>query len=334
MQLDFLDGKNILITGATGFVGQHLLSVLSQGKAQISCLVRASSKRTALPSSVQIYEADLHSGQGLDAALANKDIVIHLASLLFGLGWQDYLQANVLATETLGAALARHENIERVIFVSSLAASGPSHIAPGVTDTDGARPVSAYGWSKYMSEQVLHKYCKDKLVILRPPIIYGSKDKGLLPYFKAAQKGLVITPGFKREFPVSALHATDMANAIIHTLLPPAKGIYHCNDGMEHSMQSIGLSIAKGLGREVKCYGIPLPIMGISAGILSLGAKLLKPLGLRPPSWNWDKYLEARASGWLCSGIRIREELGFVPKISLEQGIQEAIDGYKADGWL
>ncbi len=334
MQLDHLEGKKILITGGTGFVGQHLLQALLASKAELACLVRGSSNRSALPSSVKIYEADLQNGRGLDVALENTDMVIHMASLLFGLDWQDYLQANVLASETLGSSIAKHKNIQRVVFVSSLAASGSCAITPGVLDTDIAKPVSAYGWSKYMSEQTLHKYCNEKLVILRPPIIYGSKDKGLLPYFKAAQKGLVITPGFKRDFPVSAIHAKDMAKVIILAMLEKAHGIYHCNDGAEHSMQGIGLGIAKGLGREAKCFGVPLPIMAVSAWVSSMAAQLMKPLGLRPPSWNMDKYREARENGWLCEGKRICEELGFAPEVSLEQGVQEAIEGYRADGWL
>ncbi len=325
--------KKILITGGTGFVGKHLLHHLNQGDAQLSCLVRKSSNRVGLPSKVQIFEADLQTGQGLDAALAGQDEVIHLASLLFGLGWQDYLQANVGASEVLGQALARHDNIKRVVFVSSLAASGSCAVSPGVTDADLARPVSAYGWSKYMSEQVLSKYCGQRLVILRPPIIYGSYDKGLLPYFKAAQKGIIITPGFRRSFPISIIHAKDMANVIEHALLPEAEGIYHCNDGAEHTMQSLGLAIAKVLGRKARCIGLPLPIMGLSAGLMSLGAVLCKPLNLRPPSWNLDKFREAREPGWLCAGQRITK-LGFKPNVTLEQGLYEAINSYKEQGWL
>ncbi len=334
MNLDYLEGKKILISGATGFVGQHVLSLLTKSNAEISCLVRASSSRTNIPSSVQVYEADLHSGQGLNQALEGKDMFIHMAALLFGLGWQDYLHGNVLASEVLGKALALHNNLERVVFVSSLAASGSCAISPGIADTDTARPVSAYGWSKFMSEQMLEKYCADKLVTLRPPIIYGSKDKGLLPYFKAAKLGLVITPGFRRKFPVSIIHAHDMARVVALALLPQARGIYHCNDGAEHTMQDIGLGIAKALGKQAKCLEVPLSIMGPSASLMSLGAKLLKPLGLRPPNWNRDKFREAREAGWLCAGTRICDELGFVPEINLEAGIAEALQGYKADAWL
>ncbi len=325
--------KKILITGATGFVGQHLLRNINQDQFTISCLVRKSSNTAKLPKQVQIFEADLHSGEGLDQALAEQDIIIHLASLLFGLGWQDYLQANICASEVFGTAIARHKNIQRVVFVSSLAASGPCAKSPGVSDTNLAKPVSAYGWSKYMSEQVLFKHCGQKLVVLRPPIIYGSGDQGLLSYFKAAQKGLIVTPGFRRTFPISIIHAKDMAAVIECALHPAAHGIYHCNDGAEHSMQSLGLGIAKALGRNAKCIGLPLPIMGLSASIMSIGAKLLKPFNVRPPSWNRDKFREARTEGWLCQGTRIAE-LGFKPSMNLEQGLYEAITGYKEQGWL
>ncbi len=314
-------------------MGTHLLQYLASSEAEISCIVRKSSNRLQLAPNVQVFEADFFNGQGLDEALSGQDMVIHLASLLFGLGWQDYLQANITAAEMFGKALKRHENIERVVFVSSLAASGPCAISPGVDDKSLAKPVSAYGWSKYMSEQVLYRYCGEKLVVLRPPIIYGSGDKGLLPYFKAAQKGIIITPGFKRTFPISIIHAHDMACAISSALQSKAHGIYHCNDGAEHNMQSLGLGIAKALGREAKCIGMPLPIMGLSASLMSLGARFLKPFNLRPPSWNRDKFREAREAGWLCQGKRIYE-LGFSPSINLEQGLKEAVDGYKMRGWI
>ncbi len=325
--------KKILITGGTGFVGKHLLHHLIQGGAEVSCLVRKSSNRANLPPQVQVFEADLHSGQGLDAALSGQDIVIHLASLLFGLGWQDYLQANVGASEVFGQAIARHKNIERVVFVSSLAASGPCAISPGIKDIDVARPVSAYGWSKYVSEQILTKYCGSKLVILRPPIIYGSGDKGLLPYFKAAKKGIIITPGFRRKFPISVIHAKDMASVIEHALKPEAQGIYHCNDGAEHCMKSLGLGIASALGCNAKCIGLPLAIMGFSACLMSIGATICKPLNLRPPAWNLDKFREARELGWLCEADGM-SKLGFKPNITLEQGLYEAINGYQELGWL
>ncbi len=333
-----LQGKKLLITGGTGFVGSHLLHALENSGAHITCLIRPSSRRDALPQSVRPLIADLSTGYGLNDALADQDIVIHMAGSLFNLHWQDYFTANIRTAQIFGEAIAKHKNIQRVLYVSSLAATGPCATSPGARHSDIPAPVSAYGWSKYVSEQVLGRTLgtlAEKLVVLRPPIIYGSKDKGLLPYFKSARMGFIITPGMGRVFPVSAIHVHDIVRAILCTLTPEAHGIYHCNDGTEHTMQEIGLLIAKLQERKARILTLPLPLMHITALLSTWGGTLLHTLGCKySPIWNIDKYKEAKEEGWLCAGKRLQEELHFVPQVALQQGLEEAIAGYKKDGWL
>ena len=84
-----LDGKNVLVTGGTGFVGRHLLPRLLAAGAHVTCLTRAASRTGHLPADVAVARADLRTGEGLAEALAGQDVVIHMAALLFGLGWQD-----------------------------------------------------------------------------------------------------------------------------------------------------------------------------------------------------------------------------------------------------
>ncbi len=335
-------GKNILITGATGFVGGHFLHVLCESKAQISCLVRASSNIKALPSNVRVFEADLNTGRGLQEALEGQHMVVHMAAVLFGLGWQEYLWANVRAAECLAKAISQSPSVERTVLVSSLSASGPCALSPGVNSASVGMPISAYGWSKYMAEQVFLRYLAEKLVILRPPLIYGSKDRALVPYFKTAKMGFVVVPGYKRKFPLSIIHAKDMAQVLVCALRPEAHGLYHCNDGQEHTMAQFGQEMASLQGKQARIVGLPLPIMQLSAAVTSMGASALayvwKKLGrekaFRAPSWNMDKFREAKQEGWLCAGERMQKELGYVPRVSMREGLQEALDGYKRDGWL
>lgn len=330
-----LHGLRVLVTGGTGFVGRHLLRALDEAGAQVSCLVRAASNTAGLPTSVRPVLADLTGGQGLDKAVQGQDMVIHMAALLFGLGWQDYLRGNAQAAQRLGAALRRSGgSVRRVVLVSSLAATGPSAVSPGVEDHTPPAPVSAYGWSKFMAEQALGRAAGDSMVTLRPPIIYGSGDRGLLPYFRSARLGLVVTPGLGRPFPVSVIHVRDMVSAILCCLQPQAQGVYHCNDGAEHSMAHMGLRMARLMGRTARHLSLPLPVMGAAAAATGLAGQVMARLGMRTPSWNMDKYREARQPGWLCRGTRIREELGFSPVVGLEEGLREAIEGYKTLGWL
>lgn len=330
-----LTGQRIAVTGGTGFVGQHLVKALINAGARVTCLLRNASRAQFLPAQAKPLVARLDTGEGLDAFVRDQDICIHLAAVLFGLGWQDYIRDNVLAAEHLGAALHTHgQSVRRVVLVSSLAATGPCAQSPGIQDTTLPAPVSAYGWSKLMAEYALARHTGGRMVTVRPPIIYGSGDKGLLPYYKAAHKGFVVTPGLGRRFPVSAIHVHDVVQAIVRCCAPQAHGVYHCNDGAEHTLRDIGLSIAAALGRRARVIAMPLPVMGAAALCCGLVGQILMRMGQRVPSLTLDKYREAQCAGWLCAGERIRSELGFVPQVSLDAGIRESIAGYRAAGWL
>ena len=351
-----LAGKKVLLTGGTGFVGRHLLPQLLAAGAEVTCLTRAVSRTGHLPAGVATVQADLATGAGLEQALEGKDVVIHMAALLFGLGWQDYLRANALAARSMAAAFTRLAAEGRLgadfrfVLVSSLAATGPSGLAPGVDDTTPAAPVSAYGWSKMLTEQVIGRALGPSLVTLRPPIIYGSGDKGLLPVFKGVQKAATaVSPGAGREFFVSAVHASDMGQAVLCACKPEARGVYHLSDGVAYTMsdfcRGMGAAMDNVLGRQprkVRIVRMPLPVMACTAGLSTAFAVAADAVvnrlfghGLRrAPAWNLDKYREARQAGWLCNNSRICNELGFAPHVNLEAGMTEAIEGYRREGWL
>ena len=179
----------ILVTGATGFLGSHLLPKLTELGAEITCLVRESSDTSRLPKDVNIIRADLLTGEKLCDALYDQDILIHMAALLFGIDWQDYLNANVRCAEQIAAAMqacGQHAP-KKVILISSQAATGPAGKEQPVNESTLPHPVSAYGWSKLLVERTLQSQYTRDLAILRPSIIYGSGDLGLLPVFKGIQ---------------------------------------------------------------------------------------------------------------------------------------------------
>ena len=320
--------QRILLTGGTGFVGRHLAWALA-GRTELSCMARATSRTDLLPPATRVFQADIAEGQGIDAAMEGQDCLIHLAATLFSSSWRNYLSDAALLAQRLGSA-AHRAGIQRVIVVSSLAATGPSAQSPGVSDDALPAPVSAYGWSKYMAELAFARELgnPDRLVVLRPPIIYGSGDKGLLPYFKSAKLGLIAVPG--GNFPVSAVHVRDAVQGILCCLKPEARGVYHVNDGAEHTMASLGLAMAAAFGRKALVLRMPRPALAASAALAGFAACL----GMPPGSWNMDKYRESCAEGWLCSAARITAELGYAPSMPLREGIADAVAGYKKLGWL
>lgn len=321
------------MTGAAGFLARHLLPQLLATGARVTGLVRARPER--LPPDVRPAIGDCRDAEAMKCLLKGQDIVIHLAGTLFGANWQDYLAANGEMARNLAAA---SQDASRIIQISSLAAAGPCAVAPGRGESETPAPVSAYGWSKLLAEQILAGSLGDRLVILRPPIIYGSGDRGLLPLFKSAKLGFGVGPA---DFPISIIHASDTARACLLVCDQDASGIYHLSDGKIHQMDDVckAMGIAQGR-RKVRMLRPPRILMRLSANVAPVCAKAMCSLcrfaGRPAPGaaqWNPDKYRESVQKGWLSDNSRI-SEAGFQPAYNLETGMAEAVAGYRAEGWL
>lgn len=332
--LTVLKNKNVFVTGAGGFMGRHLLPALMACGANVTGLVR--SPVSSLPAAVRPAIGDCRDTEAMKRLLKGQDIVIHLAGLLFGTSWQDYLAANSEVARNISAAA---NDAGRVILVSSLAAAGPCGVAPGRNESETPVPVSAYGWSKLLAEQIMAANLAQRLVILRPSIIYGSGDKGLLPLFKSAKKGLGIGPA---NFPVSIIHAEDAARACLLACTDRATGIYHLSDGKSYQLAEICQAMAFAQGRKkLRMLRPPRSLMRASAYLSSWAGNTAGRLcgmigrkGPRPPSWNPDKYRESIQPGWLADNTRICAELDFHAGYSLAAGMVEAVTGYRNEGWL
>ena len=147
--------KKIAITGAGGFLGSHLLPLLKERKASPKCLVRSQSPEL---DGVEIIKGDCLDYQSIKHLLEGQDIFIHLAAMLFGSDWQEYLKTNTAIVRNINSALKElppESRPKKIILVSSLSAAGPCGIAPGKKEDEAPTPVSAYGWSKLYCEEAL-----------------------------------------------------------------------------------------------------------------------------------------------------------------------------------
>lgn len=337
--------SKVALTGASGFLGGHLLPILLKENLKLTCLNRPSSRRKTFPDEVQLITGDCLDKASMVNLLTNQDVLVHMASTLFAPAWQSYLENNAKIAHNIVEAfrsLPEEKRPAKIIFVSSLAAAGPCALAPGINEDDIPAPVSGYGWSKLIAEKILTSALGNRVIIIRPPIIYGSGDRGLLPMFKSASKGFGISPGWKRRFPVSAIHARDVSRAITLLIQEDAQGIYHLSDGNEYDMHRICAAMGKATGaKRFTTIAMPLPVMGLTASLTSFWINLLHRTAeffghpVPPmPQWNLDKYREARQQGWLADANKITNSLGFTPSLNLEEGMAEAVEGYRELGML
>jgi nucleoside-diphosphate-sugar epimerase len=322
----------ILVTGASGFVGGHLVEALIRQKKKVKLLVRSSSqlafKRTP---NIQLCEGDVTDKQSVEKAMRGVETVYHLAGLLRGANYGDYEKVNVAGTRNICEAFTHQKKKKRLIYVSSLSAAGPSEIGQALTETMPARPVSFYGQTKLSGEEVVRSYQKMKSVILRPGAVYGPREKDILEYFKMVKQGWVLIPG-DGSLKVSFVYVADLVQAILLAgKSPRAPGnTFFVSDGKSHTWEDYSAVIGKTLRRSFRVLHVPMFLVKGTGYLADLKARLTG----RASIVSTDKIKEAPGPGWVCSNEKIVRKLGFRPRYDIGQGIRESVDFYLKAGWL
>jgi nucleoside-diphosphate-sugar epimerase len=320
-----------LITGANGFLGSHVAERLAaRGGVDLRLMLRRTSRLEFLEGlEYERFEGDVRDDKAVEAAVQGIETVIHVAGIVSALTEARYHEVNARGTEAVVRAAAA-VGVKRFVYVSSLAALGPSQ--DGVTVPAVPNPVSGYGRSKLAGEQAtLAEKDAMSVSIVRPPAVYGERDRGLLPLYRIAKLGFVPVYGDGRRG-LSFLHAHDAADAIITAALAdgPSGGVYTCYDGSIHDWRSLVAAYAKATGRKLRVLPAPellFNLAGQAGGVVQ--TVIRKPLPLGP-----EEILHMRAPAWLADNEAITRELGWQPRIDVEQGFAQAYRWYREHRWL
>lgn len=320
---------NTLVTGATGFIGSHFVEELLKQGEKVTCLVRKNSNLKLLETlGVKLAYGDCLDKASLLEPVANCDYVYHLAGLTKAADEKDFFLVNAKGTENLISALAEtNSNVKRFVYMSSLAAAGPSLNGTPVSESSEPKPVSSYGKSKLDGEKIVLKY-NDRVpvTIIRPPAVYGPRDKDVLTLFKMIKKGIYVSWG---NCYYSFVHVEDLVKG---TLLAAenknaAGKIYNISDCRIYSNSEIAEAIASALGKKPIKLRIPRFAIFLFAGI---GQKINKQSNIV----NKDKIRELRYSNWTCDSSKAKTELGFISRVGIKEGVQWTADWYRIHQWL
>ncbi len=324
----------VLVTGSNGFIGSALVEKLLKQGHTVRCLVRRRSDLTWLKDlPVEYVYADLGDGPALGKVVEDVARVYHLAGVTKARDEAGYFRGNYEATlHLLQACKTFGPENQRFIFVSSQAAAGPSRDFQPVHESDPAQPISIYGQTKSRAEEAVLLYGQHRFAtIVRPPSVYGPRDRDVYVYFRSVAKGLLLLLG-KGTQKVSLVYVDDLVDGILLAgESERAQGkIYFISSDGEYDWRTIGQAIAVALGKKPLVLRVPMWVLTPVAFFSVLGARIAK----KPALLNWDKVAEMRQPAWICSNQRAKTELGFLPQVSLEEGVARTADWYRKMEWL
>ncbi len=323
----------IAVTGATGFIGSHLAETLTARGHEVTCLARGPERLRWIKNlPVRVVYGDVSKPGTLPALVEGQDVIVHTAGLTKAPDLNGFLRVNVTGTENLLHAITSHNpGLRRFIFISSQEAMGPCSDCSPMEEEAAQAPISMYGKSKALAEQALFAFRNAvPMTLIRPPAVYGPRDRDIYAYFKMAARGIAPIAGIG-----ITLNIAYVKNLVHGIALAAERGegnfhSYFFTDGPSMSWGEFSDLLGEVLDRRIMKIHVPLFVVGMIAGVSGIYTALTHKAVLL----SRDKIEAMKHEFWLVSDRRARSELGYNPVYSTRDGLRETAEWYKTQGWL
>lgn len=324
----------VLLTGASGFVGSHILDSLRARGVATAVLLRPTSDRHFIKAhlpAVEVRPGTITEPDGLRSAMADATHVIHCAGCTRVSRVSEFYETNHLGTRNVVEAVnSLGTQVKRLVHISSLAAAGPATPARPAHETDTPHPVSEYGKSKLAGELAVRHDCRVPFTILRPPAVYGPRDSGFLPMFKAIRNHVLPRPSSRQA--LSLVYVRDLADAVATCLdnnRAAGKTYFVASDEI-----TTGRQMADEIASQTGGWTLPCPLPVAVLWPLCLAQEIASRVTGKPSLLNLQKFAELRAPGWVCDASLLQQDLGYRCGTTLRQGIAATLEWYRREKWL
>lgn len=329
---------NILITGATGFIGGFIVDEALNRGMQVWVAVRPTSSRKYLTDPrIQFLELNLGNKEQMKERMGNLkfDYVVHAAGATKCLHAEDFFRSNTDGTKNLVQALIELQMpLKRFVFVSSLSVYGPVAEEQPYREiclNDKPQPNTAYGRSKLAAEQYIENVSGLPYVILQPTGVYGPRERDYFMMAKSIKSHTDFSVGYKPQ-DLTFVYVLDVVQAIFLALdCQKTGGKYMLSDGEVYSSRTFSDLIHRELGKPW-LLRIKAPIWLLR--IITFCGEYIGRMTGKISALNNDKYNIMKQRNWRCDINPAIKDLGYKPKYQLDEGVRLTIKWYKENGWL
>ena len=334
--------NNILVTGASGFIGSFIVEeALRKGFSTWAGVRKSSSKVYLQSPDIQFIGLDYVHPDVLQKQLKEHasqhgafNYIVHCAGVTKCADKHDFEKVNYQQTRNLVEALiATGQTPKLFVFISTLSVFGPIHEKDyqPITEQDEPQPNTAYGKSKLKTERYLQGLTNFPYLIFRPTGVYGPREKDYFLMAKSIQQHVDFSVGYKRQ-DITFVYVKDMVQAIF---LGIEKGVsqraFFLSDGQVYQSRTFSNLIMREL-KATKVLRICAPLWVLK--VISIVAEWWAKLHHTTSTLNTDKYRIMKQRNWRCDITPAIDELGYQPQYQLDKGVKETIAWYKEEGWL
>ncbi len=323
--------KKAFVTGGSGFIGSHTVEELLKRGIHVRCAVRSHAGwLDGLP--VEIVRANLLDPSALRRCIEDVDFVIHIAGVTKAKRRNEYFRGNVETTRNLLDACTSNHTLQKFCFISSLTAVGPSSDGTPLTEDAPCRPITAYGKSKYEAERLCLSYSdRFPITILRPPAVYGPRDRDIFEIFRGVKLGILPIFGHE-EKTLSLIHGEDLARAIVDATLSErtAGEVYFVTDPEVYRYVDLIQTLSIIMNHRARTVHLPKELLFLVAGIVEAVSYFLRS----PTVLSTDKARDLLQPHWVCDGSKLRQHIGFTVTVPIEERLRATFEWYKKHGWL